>query len=339
MSSGDDPRAGRRERPGRSGAAARPSSRASTSGAGAAASSPSASASTVARPERQLVVAGHDRRPAAVEQPADEPERVGHRQPRRRVERALPVELGPVAGRPPRRRRPRTAFAPCEIVFGRIPGWRSRRAWRNAGALRRADPLVEVAGVPGRAEPVEVERQHPRRVGAVDERLDPALGERGDDPLDREDQRRRARDVADQGEPGPVGDRAEDRVDDVVLRRDRERDPGDDDAGAVALGDVAQDVDRRVVLVVVGQELVAGLEPERADDGVDGAGRVRRRTPGRPGRRRRTRRASAARLGEEARQVAGEELDRLRLEPVAPAALGLEDGVAGTPRTSRGSGT
>ena len=117
--------------------------------------------------------------------------------------------------------------------------------------------------------------------------------------------------------------RAEDRVDDRVLRRDRERDPGDDDPGAVALGDVAQDVDRGVVLVVVGQELVAGLEVERADDGVHRAGRVG--DEGEVVRVGADERAEVARaVAQEARQVAGEELDRLRLHPVAPAVLRLQ---------------
>ena len=49
----------------------------------------------------------------------------------------------------------------------------------------------------------------------------------------------------------------------------------DDDLRAVAGGDRAQRVERGVVLVVVGQQLVAGLEAERLEHGVDAGRRVR----------------------------------------------------------------
>ena len=120
--------------------------------------------------DRQRVVPGHDRRPAAVDEPADELERRRDREPGGRVERALPVELAAGTARPRAsggvravrdRRRPDARLAVA-------PDVEERRA------LRRADPLVEVARVVRRAERVEVERHHPRRVRAVDERVDPA---------------------------------------------------------------------------------------------------------------------------------------------------------------------
>ncbi len=57
--------------------------------------------------------------------------------------------------------------------------------------LGRADPLVQIAGVLGGAEPVEVEREHARCVSAVDERVDPPLRQRRDQPFDRQDEGRR----------------------------------------------------------------------------------------------------------------------------------------------------
>jgi hypothetical protein len=190
-------------------------------------------------------------------------------------------------------------------------------------AFRGTDPLVEVAGVPGGPEPIELERQHPWRMGAVDERLDPPLGERRHDPPDREGECRRARDMADEEQPGPLGRGSEERVDDRVVGDGRERNPGDDDPGAVALGDVPQDVDRRVVLVVVRQELVAGREAQGSDDRVDRPGRVR--DEGQIVRIGADERAELrSRPGQEDRQVAGEELDGLGLHPVTPAVLGLE---------------
>ena len=121
----------------------------------------------------------------------------------------------------------------------------------------------------------------PGRVGAVDQAVDAALGERRDDPLDRQDQRRRARHVADQRQPGPGRDRVEDR-------RQRPR-PGRrsgtgsgrrSTAGAVALGREPEGVERRVVLVVGRQQLVAGLRsgasagPCRPGGGVRDEGQV-----------------------------------------------------------------
>ena len=243
------------------------------------------------------MVAGHHGRPAAVEQSADVGEGVRNAQPGGRVERALPVELRPVPAR----------STPGPDGRVRAVGDRRRADSRLAigpdveerGALRRADPLVEVARVPRGPDRGQVERQHPRRVRAVDERLDAALGERRDDPGDREDERRRARDVAEDGDPGPVGDRVEDRVDDLVLIATGNGIRATTTRAPVALGDVAEDVEDGVVLVVVGQELVAGAEAERAEDRVRPRPSRWRRTRGRRDRRR-GRREHAARLGEKA---------------------------------------
>ena len=78
----------------------------------------------------------------------------------------------------PRDRASRPAVALAEVAPRRSPS--RRRAARSsvvfrprpeeAGALRRAQPLVAVPRVDVRAEPVEVERELARRVGAVDDR-------------------------------------------------------------------------------------------------------------------------------------------------------------------------
>ena len=149
-------------------------------------------ASAVARVEREPVVSGHDGRPAAIDEPTDELEGRRNRQPRRGVERPLPVELGAEArsgtdhrvGAVRDRPRPDAALPVAPNV-------------EESRSLRRADPLVEVARVVGRAQPVEIERDHPRGMGAVDERVDSPLRQGGDEPLDRQDEGRRARDVTD----------------------------------------------------------------------------------------------------------------------------------------------
>ena len=111
---------------------------------------------------------------------------------------------------------------------------------QHARSLRAAQPLVAVAGPVGGSEAVEIDRHHAGRVRAVDQRVDPAAIELGDQLGDGQDQGRRAGDVADQDEPCPLRDLGEDRVERLAWVGDRERDPRDDDPCAIAGGDRAQ---------------------------------------------------------------------------------------------------
>ena len=202
-------------------------------------------------------------------------------------------------------------------------------------ALRRADPLVEVRRVVRGAERVEVERDHARRVGAVDERVDAAPASSATiRSIGRTSAvglvtwlttARRVRSV--------VASRS--APDDVVLGDRRERQPRDDDARAVARGHVAGDVQDRVVLVVGRQDLVARLEPQRAQNGVDAAGRVRDQGEVvRVGAEERPERPPD--LGEEAVELAREELDRLGLRAGRATRAGRRGPRPGTRRTTRG---
>jgi hypothetical protein len=139
-------------------------------------------------------------------------------------------------------------------------------------ALGRAQPLVAVAGVVRGAQGSYVEIDHARRVGAVDERVDAALGQAGDDLRDGKDEPGWARHVTDHGQPRPVRGALEDRVGHLARLRDGQRDVGHDHARPRSVRDVADRVDARVVLVVSGQDLVARFEVEAAQDRVD-AGR------------------------------------------------------------------
>ena len=58
---------------------------------------------------------------------------------------------------------------------------------KKAGPFRSANPLVEVAGVPGGAECIDVEWHLSRPMGTVDQDRDVRF-DLVDDPLDREDQ-------------------------------------------------------------------------------------------------------------------------------------------------------
>ncbi len=133
-----------------------------------------------------------------------------------------------------------------------------------------------------------------------------------------------ARDVADHDQPRPRRDRAEDRVADDVRTRDREGDRRHDHPRAVAGRHGAHRVDRRVVLVIVGQELVARLEAERLEDGV-----VAGRGIGHEGEALGIRAEEPAdrrpRVVEQPGQVARQEPDRFRFEPLAERRLERED--------------
>ena len=128
-------------------AARRPSSRASSRAR--AASTPSAAASIGSCVERPGVAGGHDPRPAVGMLSAAT------------TSMAVGMAEGRPSGRPCRpsrssSRKPgrsgRGSLAPCEVIVGRMPSRRSARTHRKAGTLRRAQPLVAVAGVVRRAE-------------------------------------------------------------------------------------------------------------------------------------------------------------------------------------------
>jgi hypothetical protein len=119
-------------------------------------------------------------------------------------------------------------------------------------------------------------------------------------------------------------DRAEHVLENGFRRFDRKGHSRHDDPSAGAIGDEVERVPHRVVRVVGRQQLVAGREPERAQDGVDPGGRVRHedeilRIGAEEGRELR------ARLIEQASEIAHEELHRLSLDAIAPALLLGED--------------
>src|SRR5262249_45201450 len=93
--------------------------------------------------------------------------------------------------------------------------------------------------------------------------------------LDREDEPARAGDVADERDASPWGDRREVRLDDLLRMPYREWDPDPDDAGPGAIRGGVELVQRGVVLVVIGEELVAGSKADRRERRRDTRGRIR----------------------------------------------------------------
>ena len=198
----------------------------------------------------------------------------------------------------------------------------------HADALRRAQPLVGVRRPVRGGEPAEVDVHHARRMRRVDQGVDASAVELADDGVDGEHERGRRRHVADEREARLRRDGLEVGLDGVAGLLDRERDADEAEDRAVALGRRAEGVDRGVVLVVAGEQLVAGLEPAGREDGRDAHRRVRdeREALGigaqEPG-------DLVADLVEARHQLAVEEPDGLGLHAFAPDLLGLEDGRRG----------
>jgi hypothetical protein len=146
---------------------------------------------------------------------------------------------------------------------------------QEPGAFRRAHPFVAVARIEVRTEAVEVERRLRRAVGAVDDDRQPRRVCERDDVADRKHEPGRRGDVADKDDSGARGARGEQRVDDVLRPRDRQRHLR---ADVTRAGAGAEPLPREVAGAVLerrGQHLVTGLEPERARGDVDAGGGVR----------------------------------------------------------------
>lgn len=96
-----------------------------------------------------------------------------------------------------------------------------------------------------------------------------------DQPFDRHDDRGCRGNVIEDHQAGAIGETGRQRVDDrgaVILDREWQLDL--DHAGTGAAGLVAGDVLHRIVGLVVDQDLVAGLELDRAEDGLGAGGGV-----------------------------------------------------------------
>ena len=153
--------------------------------------------------DRQRMVGGEHGRPAAaigcgdVAHPVD---RGGERQEPGRVGRPDPVEL--------------VAEARSVAEHGVGPVRHDQRVDplaavladpQHGRALRPAQPLVPVGRPVGRAQRVDVDRDHAGCVGRVDERVDASRVQLRDELADREDDPGRAGHVADEHEPRAWG--------------------------------------------------------------------------------------------------------------------------------------
>ncbi len=146
---------------------------------------------------------------------------------------------------------------------------------KKGSSLRRAQPLVAVTGVVGGVERPQVERNHSRRAGPVDQAVDAEQTQLGHQPLHREDHRRNAGDVVQHRQARSLCNAAQHAVHRHAFRTDGERQPRHHHFGSPTLGGVIQAVSASCVGVVGGQQLVAGGEPQRAQNDVHSSRRVR----------------------------------------------------------------
>ncbi len=212
-------------------------------------------------------------------------------------------------------------------------------------ALRGRQPLVTIADVPVGVECRQVQGDLPRSMRPIHQNGNIGGVAKPDDALDRQHQAGRIgcggvrscrfrasgpangsrpaagrRDVVDDGEPGPLGDRLLDVLQNCRRFRPRKGHVGHHDAGARALRDVTDRIAHGVVDVAHVKDFIARLKPQRAQDGI-----AARRRVGDEGHVLRFDAEEAGqyrgRLPERRRQLEGEEASGLRLHPLAPAIL------------------
>ncbi len=260
-------------------------------------------------------------------EPAHEPDRRGKREVRRGICGPGPVEL---------RAEPRPIGT---LVVGAVrdhqgvdPRPEVAADVEHARTLGGAQPLVAIPGPVRGPQRVEVDRQHPGGMGAVHEGIDAAAVQLADEGGHREDDGGRRGDMAHEREAGSRGHGVEIGLDDLRRIMDRERHPDEGQARPVPARGRRQGVERGVVLVVAGEQLVTFPEPQRREHGGDarrGVGDERD-----PPRVRAEERGDimAGRI-EVPLQLLGEEPDGFLFHPVAPGPLRLEDrGRAGAER-------
>ena len=139
---------------------------------------------------------------------------------------------------------------------------------KEARAFGATHPLVAVAGIPGRSNGGDIEVEHARDVGAVDECFDASFGQFVHKVGDGEDECCRAGDMVEHGDLCPGRYRREDRGNDVLLAFQGKRHTRDDNLCARPGGGGIEGVLAGSVGMVGGEQLIAGLQFEPAEHGV-----------------------------------------------------------------------
>jgi hypothetical protein len=141
-------------------------------------------------------------------------------------------------------------------------------------ALRRAQPLVAVAGIPVRAKSTHVERHLRRPVRAIDQHGDAGRMTRLDNILQRQHQRAARGDVIDHGEPCAWRHRCCDVGDDCIGRGMREWHLGFHHAGAGAFTQVANRIAYCAIAMAQHHDFIIRSEMQRTQHRVATGRRV-----------------------------------------------------------------
>ena len=130
----------------------------------------------------------------------------------------------------------------------------------DAARSRRVRPLVQVGGVPVRADGGDVHRDRPGGMGAVNEHRHTARAALGRNRRHRQHQRRLCGDVIHHDQPGPRRERSYERVDDVAgIAQRKWHLHGSQRRSAIACHGTSRQRDR-AVRQIGDQHLVCGAE-------------------------------------------------------------------------------
>ena len=125
-------------------------------------------------------------------------------------------------------------------------------------AFRRTNPFVQIGREVRRSDGPQVQRNHSRRVRAVDQRVHAARVQLCDDPLNGENDPGLTGDVVDEQQPGLRRDGADNPIKYDIWRANGKGNVDDFHLGAASPSDVVERVPAGVVLMVGDQQLVVG---------------------------------------------------------------------------------
>src|SRR5258708_26621061 len=140
---------------------------------------------------------------------------------------------------------------------------------QERAAARRIQPLVAISRVPVRAKRGDVEIDLPRRVGSIDKNERAALARERGNLRDWPDQAGRRGNMVDDDQPRARVDGACERLDQLLPTLNGKADERRGSLRAATFADITHCLAHRAVALTVQQDLVTGLEIERAQDSVD----------------------------------------------------------------------
>lgn len=188
---------------------------------------------------------------------------------------------------------------------------------------------MTISRVIGRANRIDVERQHSRSVRAIYEHIDSTPRKLCDNFADGKNQASLAGDMINERQPSSGSGRLQYLFDDEVRIRNRERNLRDDHVRSAALSYEIHRIPTRVVTMIGDQNLVTGIELKRAQHGVDASCRIGNENEIIRIRANETGQFRSCRI-QHRFQFAHEKIHRLMLETAAKFLLKFQNGLGAT---------